>query len=76
VERIAPSDGARCCAGYDCFDPLASTLSPGVTKEAITNRLLLQSLMRRAGFEPLWWNFELVDEPFPQRSFDFPIAPR
>jgi zinc D-Ala-D-Ala dipeptidase len=65
--------------GYDCFDPPASTLSPGVAKGAVANRLLLQSLMRRAGFKPYareWWHFEFVDEPFPQQSFDFPIAPR
>jgi hypothetical protein len=42
--------------GYDCFDPLASTLSPGVAKEAVANRLLLQSLMRRAGFKPTHGN--------------------
>jgi D-alanyl-D-alanine dipeptidase len=65
--------------GYDCFDPLASTLSPGIAKDAIANRLLLQSRMRRAGFKPYareWWHFQLVDEPFPQQSFDFPIVPR
>ena len=65
--------------GYDCLDPLASILSPGVAKEAINNRLLLQDLMRHAGFRPYsreWWHFELIDEPFPRQSFDFPIVPR
>jgi zinc D-Ala-D-Ala dipeptidase len=65
--------------GYDCLDPLASTASPNVGREAASNRTLLQALMRRFGFRPYWrewWHFELVDEPFPQQSFDFPIVAR
>jgi D-alanyl-D-alanine dipeptidase len=65
--------------GYDCLDPLASTASPNVSREAKSNRTLLQALMRRFGFRSYWrewWHFELVDEPFPQRSFDFPIVAR
>jgi D-alanyl-D-alanine dipeptidase len=65
--------------GYDCLDPLGSVLSPGVGRQAMANRLFLQDLMRHAGFRPYsreWWHFELVDEPFPQQSFDFAIVPR
>jgi D-alanyl-D-alanine dipeptidase len=65
--------------GHDCLDPLAGTASPNVSREAASNRRLLQVLMRRFGFRSYWrewWHFELVDEPFPQRSFDFPIVAR
>ena len=65
--------------GYDCLDPLASTASPHVTAEAASNRKLLQELMRRFGFKSYsreWWHFQFADEPFPERSFDFPIVAR
>jgi D-alanyl-D-alanine dipeptidase len=65
--------------GYDCLDPLASTASSNAGREAASNRRLLQALMRRFGFRPYWrewWHFELVDEPFPQQRFDFPIVAR
>ena len=63
--------------GYDCLDPLASTANPGIGRDAASNRMLLQDLMRRFGFKPYareWWHFELAGEPFPQQSFDFPIV--
>lgn len=65
--------------GYDCLDPLASTNSPRVGARASANRGRLAELMRRFGFRPYsreWWHFELIDEPFPQPAFDFPILPR
>ena len=65
--------------GYDCFDPLASTANPSVPREAMSNRILLQRLMQRSGFKSYsreWWHFKLAYEPFPQRSFDFPIIAR
>ena len=40
------------------------------------NRLLLRDAMRRHGFEGLdseWWHFTLVNEPYPDTYFDFPI---
>jgi D-alanyl-D-alanine dipeptidase len=65
--------------GYDCFDERASTRHPGVGREALANRLLLQTTMERSGFKPYakeWWHFELIDEPFRQQSFDFPVVKR
>ena len=65
--------------GYDCMDELSSITHPGVSAEARKNRLMLHDLMVAAGFKPYrreWWHFELIDEPFPQQSFDFPIRPR
>jgi D-alanyl-D-alanine dipeptidase len=65
--------------GYDCMDELSATLHPQVKGEARRNRLMLRDLMVAAGFRPYrreWWHFELIDEPFPDKSFDFPIRAR
>jgi len=65
--------------GFDCFDALAATTHPAISAEARANRLMLRDLMVAAGFRPYrreWWHFELIDEPFPQQTFDFPIRPR
>ncbi len=48
-----------------------------MTDEQYDNRMLLQNLMVRAGFEPIdceWWHFTLKDEPFPETYFDFPVS--
>jgi zinc D-Ala-D-Ala dipeptidase len=65
--------------GYDCMDELSATLAPEIGKEARANRVMLRDLMVGAGFRPYrreWWHFELIDEPFPHASFDFPIRAR
>jgi len=39
-------------------------------------RLLLRSLMLDHGFKGIdeeWWHYTLVDEPFPETYFDFPV---
>ncbi len=62
--------------GYDCFDPLAHTVSPDAPKLALQNRLLLRSAMERHGFRNLpveWWHYTLVDEPYPATYFDFEV---
>jgi D-alanyl-D-alanine dipeptidase len=78
VERFA--DGALDFGtGYDCMDELSATTHPAVSVAARRNRLMLRDLMVGAGFKPYrreWWHFELIDEPFPNQSFDFPIRAR
>jgi D-alanyl-D-alanine dipeptidase len=62
--------------GFDCFDALASTAHPQISKEARENRMLLKGLMEKQGFENYsaeWWHFSLKDEPFPDIYYDFPI---
>ena len=49
----------------------------GLTEKQIDNRMLLQKLMIEAGFRPLdteWWHFTLVNEPYPDTYFDFPLS--
>jgi len=65
--------------GYDCLDPLAGSGGQGLGKSAIENRRLLRAHMARVGFAPYskeWWHFQLVDQPSPRRSYDFPVIPR
>jgi D-alanyl-D-alanine dipeptidase len=65
--------------GYDCMDELSATAHTGVGAEAQKNRRMLRDLMMAAGFKPYereWWHFQLIDEPFPNQSFDFPIRAR
>ena len=48
----------------------------GVTKEQYANRMLLREIMLAHGFRPLaeeWWHFTLVNEPYPDSYFDFPV---
>ena len=48
----------------------------GLTEKQIENRMLLQKLMTNAGFRPLdseWWHFTLINEPYPDTCFDFPL---
>lgn len=47
-----------------------------ITEEQFKNRMILRRAMLRHGFKPLeseWWHFTLVDEPFPDTYFTFPI---
>ena len=62
---------------FDLFDPISHPDCREVTDEQYDNRMLLQNLMARAGFEPIdceWWHFTLKDEPFPETYFDFPVS--
>jgi D-alanyl-D-alanine dipeptidase len=62
--------------GWDYFGPKSWPSSTEVSAEARANRLLLRSLMVKHGFHPLaeeWWHFTLVDEPFPDTYFNFPV---
>lgn len=63
---------------YDCFDPRSGS-DPRISREARANRRLLADLMRRHGFRGYareWWHFQLTDEPFRDRAFDFPVSRR
>ena len=63
--------------GFDYFGELSwSGYTRTLTREQIANRRLLRELMVKHGFRPLeeeWWHFTLVDEPYPDVYFDFPV---
>jgi len=61
---------------FDLFDPKSWPTSLNVPAEARANRMLLQLLMKKHGFEPYlqeWWHFTFKNEPFPDSYFDFPV---
>jgi D-alanyl-D-alanine dipeptidase len=76
AEDRSPDDGLDMGTGYDCFSPLSHTASRDIGPQQRANRLLLETLMETNGFASLdeeWWHYTLVDEPYPDRYFDFPI---
>ena len=61
---------------YDRFSPRSWPSDASVGLPARNNRDLLAAVMARHGFKPYdkeWWHFTLVDEPFPDTYFDFPV---
>jgi D-alanyl-D-alanine dipeptidase len=61
---------------FDFFSPRSSGADRHVSAEAQANRALLAQAMRRRGFVPYhreWWHFTLRAEPYPDRTFDFPV---
>lgn len=62
---------------FDYFGKLSwSENTNDITKIQADNRKLLRSIMVESGFEPLkeeWWHFTLVDEPYPNTYFNFPV---
>ena len=61
---------------FDYFGEQSHPDYRGITDEQYENRMRLQTLMVRQGFEPFateWWHFTLKNEPFPDTYFEFPI---
>ena len=62
---------------FDFFSEISHPDYKGVTDEQYENRMFLQNLMVRNGFEPIdceWWHFTLKDEPYPETYFNFPVS--
>ena len=62
---------------FDLFSGISHPDSRQVTDEQYANRMTLQSVMVRNGFEPIdceWWHFTLRDEPYPDTYFEFPVS--
>lgn len=50
---------------------------PPISEEQYQNRMILRKAMLKHGFKPYeceWWHFTLVNEPFPNTYFNFPIT--
>lgn len=63
--------------GHDLMDPISHHGAVGISTAAAANRQLLSTLMADSGFERYeaeWWHYSLIDEPFPDTYFDFPIT--
>ncbi|BCJ34078.1 D-alanyl-D-alanine dipeptidase [Actinocatenispora thailandica] len=63
--------------GHDLMDPISHHRAPGVAPAAARHRAQLHDLMHASGFrcyQREWWHYTLVDEPYPDTYFDFPIV--
>ena len=62
---------------FDLFSEVSHPDYRGITEEQFSNRMMLQRVMIRNGFEPLdceWWHFSLKNEPYPDTYFAFPVS--
>ena len=62
---------------FDLFSPISHPDCRDVTPEQYENRMLLQRVMVRSGFQPIfceWWHFSLQYEPYPETYFNFPVS--
>ena len=62
---------------FDFFSEISHPDYRGITGEQYANRMILQRVMVRNGFEPYeceWWHFRLSDEPYPDTYFEFPVS--
>lgn len=62
---------------FDFFSDISHPDYKGITEEQYENRMRLQKVMVRGGFEPLdceWWHFTLKNEPYPDTYFNFPVS--
>ena len=61
---------------YDFFGKESWITFENINVVQKQNRLLLQSVMKKYGFQPLkteWWHFTLHNEPFPSKYFNFKV---
>ena len=62
---------------FDYFSEKSHPDYKGVSEEQYNNRMMLQSVMLKHGFEPIdceWWHFTLKDESHPDTYFEFPVT--
>ena len=62
---------------FDLFSPVSHPDCREITEEQYENRMLLQRVMVRNGFQPIyceWWHFSLKNEPYPDTYFEFPVS--
>ena len=62
---------------FDLFSEVSHPDCRTITDEQYENRMILQKLMVRNGFNTLdceWWHFVLKDEPYPDTYFEFPVS--
>lgn len=62
---------------FDYFGEISHPDYTGITDEQYSNRMLLRDAMTEGGFRPCateWWDFTLLDEPYPNTYFSFPVS--
>ena len=77
LKQRFPENSLDFGTGFDCFSPIAHPDYTQLPAQVLANRLLLKNLMAHAGFKQLdteWWHFTLINEPYPNTYFNFPIT--
>ena len=62
---------------FDYFGARSHVDFSGISAEQSAMRALLRDVMVRHGFRPYageWWHFTLVNEPYPDTYFTFPVS--
>ena len=62
---------------FDLFSEISHPDCREITEEQYENRMMLQRVMIRNGFQPIdceWWHFTLINEPYPNTYFEFPVS--
>lgn len=77
IDLTLTKDGKEVDMGsiFDMMDDISHHGYP-VGGEAEKNRLILKEGMEKCGFRAYsgeWWHYNLVEEPYPDTYFDFPI---
>ena len=62
---------------FDLFSEIShSNYTDSLSDAQINNRQILRKAMENNGFKIAgteWWHFSLIDEPYPETSFNFPV---
>jgi len=62
---------------FDFFSETShSNYTETLTEEQKNNRAILRTAMENNGFKIAgteWWHFSLINEPYPETSFNFPV---
>jgi D-alanyl-D-alanine dipeptidase len=76
LHHLASGELASMGGDHDLMDPISHHGATGVEPVAAENRRHLRSVMEQCGFSAYdreWWHYTLLDEPYPDTYFDFPI---
>lgn len=63
-------------SSYDFLDTISAHGTTRITPEEAANRRILKTAMEKHGFKSYakeWWHYTLINEPYPNRYFDFNI---
>lgn len=75
--HLATGDLAPMGGDHDLMDPVSHHGAPGITPDEASNRRHLAAIMAASGFRSYdyeWWHYTLIDEPYPDTYFDFPVT--
>jgi zinc D-Ala-D-Ala dipeptidase len=76
--HLATAELAPMGGDHDLMDSISHHGAHGISPVEARNRRHLRSVMEAGGFDSYeceWWHYTLIDEPYPDTYFDFPITP-